>query len=60
MARQDLPQAKALIISVTGFIPTIENKIFLIHTSYTVFMVHLSAHLMFPIKYAFLYKTRRQ
>jgi hypothetical protein len=31
MARQDLPQAKALIISVTGFIPTIENKIFLTH-----------------------------
>jgi hypothetical protein len=28
--------------------------------SYTVSMVHLSSHLMFPIKYAFLYKTRRQ
>jgi hypothetical protein len=28
-------------------------------TSYTVSMVHLRSHLMFPIKYAFLYKTRR-
>jgi hypothetical protein len=28
--------------------------------SYTVSMVHLSSHLTFPIKYAFLYTTRRQ
>jgi hypothetical protein len=34
--------------------------IFLTLISYTVSMVHLSSHLMFPIKYACLYKTRRQ
>jgi hypothetical protein len=33
---------------------------FLTLISYTVSMVHLSSHLMFPIKYAFFYKTRRQ
>jgi uncharacterized membrane protein len=33
---------------------------FLTLISYTVSMVHLSSHLMFPIKYACLYKTRRQ
>jgi hypothetical protein len=35
-------------------------QLFLTLISYTVSMVHLSSHLMFPIKYAFLYKTRRQ
>jgi hypothetical protein len=36
------------------------NNFFLTLISYNVSMVHLSSHLMFPIKYAFLYKTRRQ
>jgi hypothetical protein len=35
-------------------------RLFLTLTSYTVSMVHLSSYLMFPIKYACLYKTRRQ
>jgi hypothetical protein len=38
----------------------VEIVIFLTLISYTVSMVHLSSHLMFPTKYAFLYKTRRQ
>jgi hypothetical protein len=35
-------------------------RLFLTLISYTVSMVHLSSYLMFPIKYACLYKTRRQ
>jgi hypothetical protein len=35
-------------------------KFFLTLISYTVSMVHLSSLVMFPIKYAFLYKARRQ
>jgi hypothetical protein len=36
------------------------KAVFITLISYTVSMVHLSSHLMFPIKYACLYKTRRQ
>jgi hypothetical protein len=50
-----------LRITYTIFSSNLHNKLFfLILISYTVSMVHLSSHLMFPIKYAFLYKTRRQ
>jgi hypothetical protein len=47
-----------IIVNISPIL--IINLFFLTLISYTVSMVHLSSHFMFPIKYAFLYKTRRQ
>jgi hypothetical protein len=52
---KDSPEIYDLNKTKTGI-----NHFFLTLISYTVSMVHLSSHLMFPIKYAFFYKTRRQ
>jgi hypothetical protein len=47
--------------STTNVFPKSRIKFFFLTLiSYTVSMVHMSSHLIFPIKYVFLYKTRRQ